>query len=134
MARILHLDDDPFFLSLIKAGLTKRGHEVLSVRRCQEADQVLSEGGIDLFILDVLMPDCNGKEHFDILKEHFPHLPVLFCTALNHTFDVSASDENSKRWSEGFADGLTDIIYKPFKLDQLHRKVNSLVEMGLISS
>jgi hypothetical protein len=56
----------------------------------------------------------------------FRKIPVLFVTAYPKSF-TAASDEVVEMWRKNFADGTTDIIYKPFDLPTLFEKVEALI-------
>lgn len=81
------------------------GHEALSV--CQSHH-------VDLVITDLIMPKMGGKELAMALEEKFPHLKVLIITG--HA--LKAEDEKALKQAN-----FTDIIYKPFKLDDFSRAV-----------
>ena len=79
----------------------------------------------ELLMLDVKMP---GKSGFDVYNEirEFRDLPVLFVTAYPRSSTLE-SDQVTRMWQEQFADGTTDILYKPFELEQLYQKVDGLI-------
>ncbi|MCE9612704.1 MAG: response regulator [Lentisphaerae bacterium] len=126
MKTILALDDEPEILKCFKDALELRGFTVLTTTS-QDAciDMVRRQPDIALLLLDVKMP---GKTGFDVYREvrAFAAPPVLFITAYPKSFTVE-SDEVVTMWQEQFADGTTDILYKPFPLDSLFSKVEGLI-------
>jgi len=126
MKRILSVDDEPDVLQSIKSALHMQGYDVVTATDPAQGIEILrAEENIDLLTLDVMMP---GKSGFDVYREirEFSSAPVLFVTAYPKAFTIE-SDEVVKMWREQFADGTTDIIYKPFDLDALFDKVDGLI-------
>ena len=81
--------------------------------------------GLELVTLDIKMPRKSG---FDVYMEFrkFRKLPALFVTAYPKSFNME-NDDVMQMWQEEFADGTTDIIYKPFDLPTLFEKVEGLI-------
>ena len=77
-------------------------------------------------MLDVRMPQKSGIDVFRELKKTHPKLKVLFITAYPKSFSVR-DDAMLKMWQRDFADGETDIMYKPFVLDVLYQKIEGLI-------
>ncbi len=68
--------------SMLVAMLEKLGYRVVAVNSGQEAVDVLGTGetGIDLVILDMIMPQVSGKEVFNRLKKTDPNVRVLLAS------------------------------------------------------
>lgn len=126
MYTILSVDDDPKILAAFEAALQHRGYRVFVTTHPAEVANILKTHRIDLVMLDVHMPEQNGFEIFRELKEKYTSLPVLFVTAYPHSFNIESS-EFLEMWSKDFADGNTDILYKPFTLETLYEKVAGLI-------
>lgn len=71
MARILIVDDDPVLCSMLVKQLGRKGYETGSSNTLQQGLALAKEGGWDVVLLDVQMPDGNGLE---FLPE-FTHTP-----------------------------------------------------------
>jgi CheY-like chemotaxis protein len=126
MKKLLAIDDEPTVLRCLEKALTSRGYELTICDDPAKGLEILkTDKDIILALLDVKMPGMSG---FDIYREmrKSRHIPVLFVTAFSKSFDAR-SDEVVKMWQEQFADGTTDIIYKPFPLDLLFEKVEGLI-------
>ena len=69
-----------------------------------------------------------GKDGFEIYNEFrgVRKIPVIFVTAYPGSFDAD-SEAVVEMWQNEFADGTTDIIYKPFDLEVLFEKVENLI-------
>ena len=125
MKKILSIDDEPTMLKCLSVALKGRGYELFTTSDPDEGLNILKEKDIALVLLDVRMPIKSG---FDIYKEmrEFTDIPALFVTAYPKSFTTD-SDELVQMWRDQFADGTTDIIYKPFDLDSLYEKVEGLI-------
>ena len=126
MSKILCVDDESCVLECLEKMLNARGYEVLGSGDPVAVDGLVEEHAFDLVILDVEMPERDGLQVFDQLKERYHNLPMLFVTGKPHSFDWD-TEEQKERWNEGFIDGLTDVLYKPFRTDDLYDKVEALI-------
>lgn len=86
MIRVLLVDDDPFIRESLKLildmdpNMTVRG----TCHDGEEAYRFISENGeVDVVLMDIRMPVCDGVEGTKRIKTHFPHVAVLILT----TFD-----------------------------------------------
>ena len=75
--RILVVDDDCDFRSMLCRALKRLGYDVLDALNGRVALQLLEARGVDLVITDVLMPDMEGVEFIDHLRRRYPTLPVV---------------------------------------------------------
>ncbi len=118
---ILIVDDDPNIRRFITESLRLRGYEVESFAAAEEALQELEKHHFDLALLDILLPGTNGLQLCRKLKSlpKTKHLPVIMMTAFykqtEHIND--ARDEY----------GATDYLLKPFPLQTLHEKIDTLI-------
>jgi DNA-binding response OmpR family regulator len=126
LRKILSVDDDPQILGAFQTALRQKGYEVFVTTNPGEVAHILDQHAIELVMLDVHMPQKNGFEVFRELKKKCRHLPVLFITAFPKSFSMR-SDDMVNMWKDDFADGNTDIMYKPFTLDTLYEKVEGLI-------
>jgi len=126
MKKIVSIDDEPAMLRCMANALEGKGYELIVTSNPEEGLKILQErDDVCLAMLDVKMPKISG---FDIFKElrKTKKLPVLFVTAYPRWFNAE-SEEIAQLWQSEFADGTTDMIYKPFDLDSLFEKVEALV-------
>lgn len=126
MKKILSIDDDPQILKAFESAIQQKGYEILTTTDPNEVGKILSEHSIDLVMLDVRMPQKSGFDVFRELKKKNKKLKVLFVTAYPKSFSVR-NDDMLKMWKQDFADGETDIMYKPFVLDVLYQKIEGLI-------
>jgi DNA-binding response OmpR family regulator len=125
MKTILSIDDDKWVLETMKEALSLKGYQVLVADHPDEALRILKETPVDLVMLDLNMPGKNGFALYTELGSP-PRMPVLFASACSRSFSA-ASPEFQKIWTDGFALGMTDILYKPFSLATLYEKVEGLI-------
>ena len=127
MRKILSVDDDPKILKAIESAIRQKGYEILTTTDPNEVGKLLRENEIDLVMLDVRMPQKSGFEIFRELKrKKTAKFKVLFVTAYPKSFSVR-NEDMLKMWKQDFADGETDIMYKPFALDVLYQKIEGLI-------
>lgn len=80
MKRILIVDDDKLFCSLIACLLVKLGYQVKTAGTAAEALAVLGQTSVDLVLLDHILPDLDGLDLLAILKMDHPDLPIIMMT------------------------------------------------------
>lgn len=78
---ILAVDDDPTTLVLLKGILKAAGYGVLTAANGVEALGVLRQGGIDLILTDINMPEMDGLMLLGLVREHHPFMPVVVLTS-----------------------------------------------------
>ena len=133
-ARILLVEDGHIQTLLIKTALAdlpqldllhvaKNGVEAMEFLRREV--QLVNGRLPDLILLDINMPKKNGFEIYNELME-FKKIPVLFVTAYPRSFNAE-QDDVFKMWESEFSEGATDIVYKPFHMDTLFEKVESMI-------
>ncbi|RME42419.1 MAG: diguanylate cyclase [Deltaproteobacteria bacterium] len=88
--RILIVDDDPGNREILLRRLKRRGYEVTTAARGEEALALLASHEFDLLLLDVVMPDLSGLELLTRIREtHDPFtLPVIMVTGQVKSADI----------------------------------------------
>lgn len=117
--RILYLDSDPGMRKMISKVLTEEGYEVSAVSHAKEAVNELREKNIDLIITDVLLPEIDGFQFYQIVKRH----PKT--SAIPFVFLTSKSDEEDKL--KGLKMGADDYLVKPIKPRELVAKIEMII-------
>ena len=123
MSTILIADDEARIRRLVSDFLKRDGHSILEAADGREAVQILENRrpGLDLAILDVMMPGMDG---FEVLRElrsqerGDKHLPVMMLTA-------RAEDADQVR---GLEEGADDYVTKPFSPIVLAARVRTLLK------
>lgn len=116
---ILVVDDEPAYLRTMSQILKGKGYDVREALSGNEALKTLQKFEPDLILLDVRMPDMNGFDLLDRIKQ-LPHLaskPVIFVSGMD--------DFHARKVAKDL--GAVDYLLKP--LDE--REVNSVVEKYL---
>jgi DNA-binding response OmpR family regulator len=122
MTKILVVDDDPHIRELLKVFLMQEGLEVLEATNGVHALQLLETTTVDLVILDIMMPQMDGWELCQELREHY-ELPLLMLTAKGETAQKL----------KGFQLGTDDYMVKPFEPVELVARVKALLKRYRIS-
>lgn len=124
MATVLVVDDDPDVRQLVEMKLRLDGIETLTATNGVEALDILEKAHVDLVVLDVMMPVMDGIETCSRIRaiDAFAELPVIMLTAKAQSVDIQ----------EGFANGATDYVVKPFSPRELLSRVRgSLARSGI---
>jgi CheY-like chemotaxis protein len=115
---ILIMDDDLALQTVLEIALREAGYEVILANDGQEGIEKLKTLRPDLVISDIMMPQMDGVETFQQIKEQLQDngIPIFIMTALNR-----------KPWFADLeADGAV-IIQKPFEIEQLLRLVHDML-------
>jgi two-component system, OmpR family, alkaline phosphatase synthesis response regulator PhoP len=125
--RILVVDDEPDFASIVQGNLKKEGFEVEIAYNGVEGLEKVYANPPDAIVLDVMMPEKDGYEMCADLKgdEKYRDIPIVLLTAV-------ASHVTSTRYSH--ADGMSteadDYIAKPASAEEITKSVKELLDMG----
>jgi DNA-binding response OmpR family regulator len=116
---ILVVDDEPDVRQLIRALLEKAGHTIREADGGRSALRVLYEASPALVILDVTMPDLDGWQTLERIRD-MTNVPVLMLTARQAELDRI----------RGLNSGADDYVSKPFSHGELLARVNALLRRG----
>ncbi len=114
--RILVVDDEKALVKGIKFNLEMDGFEVVSAYDGEAAVELVRAGGIDLIIMDLMMPKKSGLEACLEIRS-FSKLPIIMLTA--------KSEDNDK--IIGFEYGADDYVTKPFNILELKARIRALL-------
>lgn len=115
--KILVIDDDRALGEMLAQKLEPRGFEVLAATRGLEGLKLAYENHPDLVILDVMMPDMDGWETCQRLRE-MSDVPILMLTGKVSEDDVI----------RGFQVGADDYVKKPFNLKELEGRIRAILK------
>ena len=117
---ILIIEDEEVVMDLMRVFLEKLGYSVLEATTGKKAVDIVQtfESDIDLAILDLMLPDMEGKTTFQHLKEARPDLKVIICSG--YSIDGPAQ--------EIINSGAQDFIQKPFSLNKISEKLKKVLE------
>ncbi|WP_291864243.1 PAS domain-containing protein [Bradyrhizobium sp.] len=115
---VLVVEDEPVVRSVILEMLGEQGYRTLEAVDGPSGLKVLRSGErIDLLVTDVGLPGINGRQLADQAREIRPGLKVLFITGYAESAAIS----------DGFLQPGMEMITKPFDLDNLSRRIRSMV-------
>jgi CheY-like chemotaxis protein len=105
MSKILVVDDYPITRKLLSYQLRNYGHETILAANGREALRCLSEGAVDLAILDIAMPEMDGISLLIRLRadERYMSLPGIMLTA--------SGQDNDRMIAE--TEGISGFLTKP---------------------
>jgi two-component system cell cycle response regulator len=113
--RVLLIEDESQIQKLIKDALTLDGHKVQTAGSGKEALDLIPKFIPHLIMLDFNLPDMNGIQILEKIRELPSYISVIFVTAQNSMRDVVA----------GLDAGADDYVSKPFILGDLLARVRS---------
>ncbi|MFN6991170.1 MAG: response regulator transcription factor, partial [Fervidobacterium sp.] len=115
---IMIIDDQPEILELVSFTLQKEGYEVVPAEDAEKALQELKEKDIDLFIVDIMLPNMDGFEFVRTIRGSEKHklTPVIFLSAKGEEFDKVL----------GLELGADDYIVKPFSVRELLARIRAV--------
>jgi two-component system, NtrC family, response regulator PilR len=119
MANILVVDDEQGMRQLLSLVFGRAGHAVRAAENGRHAMELLREGGADLVVSDVKMPDMDGISLLREARELLPDVAVVMMTAFA-TVDTAR---------EAFKLGADDFIQKPFDVEDLKLIVERALEV-----
>ncbi len=121
MRKVLIIEDDSFLQGLEASKLKKDGYDVITASNGEEGMQKINEPGIDLILLDIILPKFDG---FEILKkvratEAIKNIPVIVFSNLSEEKDIKKAEQL----------GATDFMVKSnFTLDELVEHINKILK------
>ncbi len=124
MFHILVADDDKHTRMLLRAVLESENYTVSTAENGEQALELLDREHIDLVILDVMMPEMDGYEFTQIVRQTDSTLPILMVTAKH-------LPEDEKK---GFLVGTDDYITKPIDEEKLLLRIKALLRRARIVS
>jgi DNA-binding response OmpR family regulator len=115
--KLLIVEDDPELRSVLSRSLREEGFDVDTVASGGEVLARTEKGLPDLFVIDIGLPDADGRDVCQALRARGIEAPVLFLTARDAVVDRVA----------GFDAGGDDYVAKPFALVELVARIQALL-------
>ena len=115
---ILAVDDEALVLNLVSMTLSRLNYKVLAAKDGLSALEIFRERGndIDLVLLDISMPEMDGRECLERLQAITPDVKVIFSTG----HDLTEDDEFKKL-------GCAGLIQKPYFLTDLGKRIKQVL-------
>lgn len=121
MSKILVVEDDYYLRKNICALLEGENYSIITASNVTEAKMNINQGGIDLYLLDVMLPDGSGYEICSYIRQQF-EVPIIMLSAKD--------DEESV--VKGLDLGADDYVSKPFKVRELLSRINANLRRGML--
>ena len=119
MINILLLEDDELFSLSVIDYLEEFGEfHVTHANRSEKLLELTYENRYDLYLLDINLPDISGLDLLKELRCSSDETPTIFLT----------SYKDKETLKDGFLSGADDFLTKPFDMDELILRINSLIK------
>lgn len=117
MMKLLIVEDDQQLQQMFIRILTKHGYSAVGVSNGQLALDALDKDYFDLIITDIMMPEMDGFELVQQLRDVGNKIPILMITAKDAFDDMSL----------GFRYGVDDYMVKPINVNEMVLRVKALL-------
>jgi DNA-binding response OmpR family regulator len=117
--KVLYIEDEPFLGKIVKETLENQDFEVLWKTTGIKILQEIRSFSPEICVLDIMLPDVDGYQLCQQIKQRFPSLPVIFLTAKTETADLV----------KGFEAGGTDYMRKPFSIEELIVRIQNQIQL-----
>ena len=124
MFSILVCEDDFAIKTMISTKLKQENYSVYTVQNGREALNLMEKQQIDLVISDIMMPEMDGYEFVQTLRETKHTLPILMITAKSQLESLE----------EAFKLGVDDYMVKPLRLEELVLRVKALLRRSQLEA
>ncbi len=115
---ILIVDDDKDFLDYLVLALSDFDINTMVVDNGYEALEKLREEDIDFVLTDIAMPDLDGYELYTQIRNFNDDIPIIMMTGFG--YDPNHVLVKARK------DGLHDILFKPFEIEDLQKIINKI--------
>ena len=116
-SKVFVLEDDPQLRDVLIRSLRSEGFETRGAMTAHQLLEMITHGQPDVFVIDIGLPDADGRDVCQALRARGLTTPVLFLTA---------RDALPDRLS-GFSAGGDDYVTKPFDLEEVIARLQALV-------
>ncbi|MFN8161701.1 MAG: response regulator transcription factor [Solirubrobacterales bacterium] len=117
LPRVLVIEDDGDLRRLLRRGLEEEGFEVVQASLGRDAVALAQADPPDLLVVDIGLPDADGRDVCQAIRARGVDAPVLFLTARDQMVDRLA----------GFSAGGDDYLTKPFEFAELIARLRALL-------
>lgn len=118
MIEVLYVEDEHSLALIVTDSLVDHGFAVRHRENGFEALSAFKKNKSDIVIMDIMMPRMDGFTLAEEIRKIDAQVPILFLSALTQTEDIV----------KGFNLGANDYVRKPFKIEELIVRVESLVK------
>lgn len=118
MIKVLYVEDEINLAMIVSDSLEDHGFEIIHRDNGQEALNFFKKQKPDVLVIDIMMPIMDGYTLATEIRKLDVQVPILFLSALTQADDVV----------KGFHLGANDYIRKPFKVEELIVRIESLTK------
>jgi len=118
--KVFYVEDELFLAKIVKESLESRDFEVAMESDGAKAIAAFKKAQPDICVLDVMLPNKDGFEIADEIRELNEEIPIIFLTAKTQTEDVV----------KGFKLGGNDYVRKPFSMEELIVRIQNLLRLN----
>lgn len=122
MIKILFLEDDELFCETLIDFLEESNYNITHVSDGEEFLVKAYESTYQLYLLDINVPKLNGLDTLKNLRDTNNNTPAIFLT----------SYKDKETLKSGFRNGCDDFLSKPFDMDELLLRIQSLLKRSNI--
>ena len=117
--KVLIVDDELSILVPLKFLLEKNDYHVELAQSGKDALEKISKSKPDLILLDIMLPDLDGYEIFQLIRENpdWNDIKVIYLSAKNRDVDIA----------KGLNLGVDAYVTKPFSNSELLEKIQMLI-------
>lgn len=116
--KVVLAEDEPSLGMIVQESLETRDFEVFLAANGEEAYEFYQKESPDILVLDVMMPKKDGFTLAKEIRNENESIPIIFLTAKSQTKDVL----------DGFEHGGNDYLKKPFSMEELIVRIQSLLD------
>ena len=113
--KILLIEDDYNLALGLKYSLKDEGFEVVYANTLSSGKENYRRENPDLILLDITLPDGNGYDFCEFVREKDKNIPIIFLTAM----------EQEESVVKGFGLGADDYVTKPFRVSELTARIRA---------
>ena len=114
--KVLVVDDEVKILEVVKSFLESKGYIVYTAEDGKQAFSIFDRENIAIVILDLMLPDLSGEEICAMIRKR-SRVPIIMLTAKVEEDDLL----------RGLEIGADDYITKPFRLTELHARMEAVL-------
>ncbi len=115
MSKIIFVEDDPMIAEIYKSKLESSGFEVVNAKTGREALKYAAQGGYDLMLLDMVLPELGGMEVLKEIKSDSSYNQNLKIVIFSNLNEAETQQEALKNGADGF---ISKMQYSPSELVQ----------------
>jgi DNA-binding response OmpR family regulator len=119
--KVLVIEDDPSISAFLERGLREAGFAVDVAANGIGGEQLARNGGYDVVLLDLMLPQKSGLSVLHSLRAGGQHVPIICLTAKDTVHDRVA----------GLDAGADDYLVKPFSVAELLARIRAVLRRGL---